>query len=293
MLNNSEATLYRNTSVSRIQFAQGNEAGRPARYLISTRGGGAGGEADEVFPLAFDGIVVAAPWQFSGIKAEDGVMVSQIDEVPYTKLHVTVFTSPHRLRAGFFNLKKATDKAPSNVYTTLGRNEEPRPGADGVGRAGFYSISTLRRVTNPKTGQREFVYKIFSATAIRPDFLSDLLGAEVPEGFLGTSISWYQAHWFHSYARGLPRVTFQDPEVGRGVYYSSGIESFISTMETSALMGKNVARLLVDDLTADRSSGRRSAEKRHALNDEGPEGGEAATGPEGDETATGPAPDEL
>ena len=30
------------------------------------------------------------------------------------------------------------------------------------------------------------------------------------------------------------------------MWYTSGIESFISTMETSSLMGMNVARLVVD-----------------------------------------------
>ena len=30
-----------------------------------------------------------------------------------------------------------------------------------------------------------------------------------------------------------------------GLWYTGGIESFISTMETSALMGKNVAALMV------------------------------------------------
>jgi prenylcysteine oxidase / farnesylcysteine lyase len=32
------------------------------------------------------------------------------------------------------------------------------------------------------------------------------------------------------------------------VYYTSGMELFISTMETNALMGKNVAKLIVDDM---------------------------------------------
>jgi prenylcysteine oxidase/farnesylcysteine lyase len=44
-----------------------------------------------------------------------------------------------------------------------------------------------------------------------------------------------------------PRVTFEDPELARGFYYTSGMESFISTMETSALMGMNVAQLIVND----------------------------------------------
>lgn len=30
------------------------------------------------------------------------------------------------------------------------------------------------------------------------------------------------------------------------LWYTSGIEGFISTMETSSLMGRNVARLIVD-----------------------------------------------
>jgi len=42
-------------------------------------------------------------------------------------------------------------------------------------------------------------------------------------------------------------VTFEDLELATGFYYTSGIESFISTMETSALMGMNVAQLIVDD----------------------------------------------
>lgn len=45
----------------------------------------------------------------------------------------------------------------------------------------------------------------------------------------------------------MPRVTFEELELAMGFYYTSGIESFISTMETSALMGMNVAQLIVDD----------------------------------------------
>jgi prenylcysteine oxidase/farnesylcysteine lyase len=79
-----------------------------------------------------------------------------------------------------------------------------------------------------------------------------LLGATVPATFTGgnSPISWYTPHVFNSYPKTFPRVTFQDPIVGTGVYYTSGIESFVSSMETSALMGKNVARLIVDDMMA-------------------------------------------
>lgn len=173
---------------------------------------------------------------------------------------MTLFTSPFTLRPGFFGLGDG-EKAPSNVYTTLNEGEEAQKGADGVGRTGYYSVSTLKTVINPTTLSREFVYKIFSAAPITNKFLTDLLGADVPETFTSSPasseddsprttvdpISWYYPHWFYSYPLELPRVTFQDPVVGNGVYYTGGIESFISTMETSALMGKNVARLIADD----------------------------------------------
>lgn len=60
-------------------------------------------------------------------------------------------------------------------------------------------------------------------------------------------ISWYYPYVWKSYPYELPRVTFEEIELARGLYYTSGIESFISTMETSALMGMNVAQLIVDD----------------------------------------------
>jgi len=80
---------------------------------------------------------------------------------------------------------------------------------------------------------------------------------KVPETFVATEgsndanvdpISWYYPHVFYSYPQALPRVTFQDPILGPGLYYTSGMESFISTMETNALMGKNVARLIINDM---------------------------------------------
>lgn len=61
------------------------------------------------------------------------------------------------------------------------------------------------------------------------------------------AISWYYPHVWHSYPYEYPRVTFEETELARGLYYTSGIESFISTMETSALMGMNVAQLIIDD----------------------------------------------
>ncbi|KAI6778134.1 Farnesylcysteine lyase-like protein [Emericellopsis cladophorae] len=243
MVQSSGATLHRNTSVTSISRPK-----QDGKYFVSTKIDGSASAA-EAYSIGFDEVVIAAPWQFSQITTDASVLRHKIEEVPYTKLHVTLFTSPYRLHPQFFGLAPGA-KAPSNVYTTLSEDETPASGADGVGRTGFYSISTLKTTNNPNTGRLEFVYKIFSAEAISPAFLSSVLGTAVPDSFTGdkSPISWYHPAWFHSYPIELPRVTFQDPVVGDGVWYTGGIESFISTMETSALMGMNVAKLIVDEV---------------------------------------------
>lgn len=281
MIRHSGAALHCNTSVTSIS-ATGGGTGSRRRYSIATTASGTAANERQMTTL-FDSVIIASPWQFSDIKAGPGVLDGAIDEVPYTKLHVTLFASPFALHPGFFGMTPGS-MAPSNVYTTLGRGEEPREGAEGVGGTGFYSVSTLRTVTNVRTGGREFVYKVFSPRPVTAAFLSSLLGAPVPESLNLTStaaaadlaanfrapalteatgspsssasswssvptISWFHARWFWSYPLERPRVTFQDPVIGDSVYYTSGMESFISTMETSALMGMNVARLLADELT--------------------------------------------
>lgn len=250
----SGAHVALNTSVSSITLGTKPGATYP-KYLISTKSD----DGDEAAGVAFDNVILATPLQFSGIKAASSVLETAIDEVPYITLHVTLFTSPLALDPKFLGLKPEA-KVPTTILTTYAPTEDGSSGLEGVGKTGFFSVSTLRTVINPKTGKEEVLYKIFSPNEVTPSFLSSLLGAEISSTFTGATttptdsetealdpISWYYPHVFHSYPKALPRVTFQDPIVGNGVYYTSGMESFISTMETNALMGANVARLIVDD----------------------------------------------
>ena len=269
MVKHSGAALNKNSTVSAITQDPKKRKGGSSRYRISTKDTANLTAEAEDYPVSFDNVILASPWQFSDINADETVISHAIEEIPYTKLHVTLFTSPYKLRPGFFGLEDSA-KAPSNVYTTLASSEKPLQGAEGVGRTGFYSISTLRTVTNQQTEKPEFVYKIFSAEPVAAPFLSNVLGASVPEDFTSGSdespspISWYHPTWFYSYPLELPRVTFQDPLVGDGVYYTSGIEGFISTMETSALMGMNVARLIADEF----AGVERTAEGRKKVTEE-------------------------
>ncbi|KAI8211416.1 hypothetical protein K4K53_000644 [Colletotrichum sp. SAR 10_77] len=251
MLQKTNATVNRNTTVTSMEVKTGPTS---SKYLISTKDShaDAGAEADQ-YPVAFDNVVIATPWQYSDISVAEDLFQHKIDEIPYVKLHVTLFASPFRLSPEYFGMEPGS-KAPDTVLTTLNPADEAKAGTEGAGKAGFYSISTLRTATNPETLKDEFIYKIFSPKQVTAEFLSQLLGVKVPETIVSKDkteavdpISWYHPHVFHSYPIEYPRVTFQDPILRDGLYYLSGMESFISCMETSALMGKNVAKLIAED----------------------------------------------
>ncbi|KAI0006727.1 Prenylcysteine oxidase [Xylariaceae sp. FL0662B] len=271
MVASSKAHIALNTSVTSITLERSKEPDNARTYRIQTAVTDSSGDDETApstqHPVSFDSVVLAAPYQYSGITTDSDVMQHPIDKIPYAKLHVTLFATPYRFSPAFFNLEPGSS-VPISVLTTLSADEEPKPGSDGAGKAGFFSATLVKVVTNPQSGNTEYVYKIFSPDKVTPEFLSSLLGVQVPETFTGPAaksadaqdaaegpngtaaldpISWYHPTVFHPYPQKLPRVTFQDPILSDGLYYTSGIESFISTMETSALMGMNVARLIVDD----------------------------------------------
>lgn len=250
--------MHRNTSVASIALKSGPSS---SKYLLSTKTAGSEADAEaEQYPIAFDNVVIATPWQYSDINVSEDLFQHRIDEIPYTRLHVTLFASPFRLSPEYFGLEPGS-KAPDSVLTTLAPRDDAKAGSEGAGKAGFYSVSTLRTVTNPDTLKDEFIYKIFSPEKVTAEFLSDLLGVKVPPSIVPAQksekdspqtvhpISWYHPHVFNSYPIEYPRVTFQDPILRDGLYYLSGIESFISCMETSALMGMNIAKLITEDFS--------------------------------------------
>ncbi|KAJ0386133.1 hypothetical protein COL922a_005043 [Colletotrichum nupharicola] len=251
MLQKTNATVNRNTTVTSMEVKTGPTS---SKYFITAKDShaDAGVEADQ-YPVAFDNVLIATPWQYSDISVAEDLFQHKIDEIPYVKLHVTLFASPFHLSPEYFGMEPGS-KAPDTVLTTLNPADEAKAGAEGAGKAGFYSISTLRTATNPETLKDEFIYKIFSPKQVTAEFLSQLLGVKVPETIVSKDkteavdpISWYHPHVFHSYPIEYPRVTFQDPILRDGLYYLSGMESFISCMETSALMGKNIAKLIAED----------------------------------------------
>lgn len=169
LLKASNSTVLLNSAVTDITK---NTRGT---YSIKTASGDIKSRAKKIHESSFDTIVLAAPFQFSDIKVEDDLFKHTPDEIPYVTLHVTLFASSHTLSPAFFNLGPDAE-VPSTVLTTLPPHEVPENPEDGVGSPGFFSISTLRTVVNPKTEQKEHLYKIFSPRKVTSEFLSNILG---------------------------------------------------------------------------------------------------------------------
>jgi len=210
--------------------------GHDGKWTISSRG-----DNGETNVQTYDELVLAAPKQYSGIQFPIGEPEHRPDQIPYVHLQVTLLASKHLLNPLAFNLE-AGDAVPQAILTTLPKQKAHHS-------PDFLSISLLRQATKPN-GETEYLYKIFSMEPPNSTFLGKIFGLgelEPNDAIDDEDISWiYRKEW-QSYPYEYPRVTFEEIKLDEHFWYTSGIESFISTMETSSLMGMNVARLMVDE----------------------------------------------
>lgn len=250
MIAASSATVLYDTEVRAIKKQKSGS------YALEFEGCALGTESSAPSMQHFDSVILAAPYQFAGLDLPAQVKRTP-DKIPYVKLHTTLFTSPHLPSRAFFNVPEG-QAAPRSILTTLPKDEQPKEGMAGVGSAGFYSISLLQSVTNPETGGKEYAYKIFSAEPPNSTFLAQLLGLKPPShdhstddidsesGVSKRDITWMYRKLWSSYPEERPRVTFENLELDENLWYTSAMDAFISTMETNALSGMNIARLVVD-----------------------------------------------
>lgn len=121
----------------------------------------------------FDAVVIAGPYQYTGIQSKD---IKTPEEIEYVRLHVTLFATPHRLSPNYFNSK--ANNVPDMILTTLPTTEDPLTA--GVGPSGFYSINRLRTILRPMednhTVREEYLYKIFSPKEWKDEQIYDMLG---------------------------------------------------------------------------------------------------------------------
>ena len=247
----SEANVMLNTTVGAVI-----KDPRSQQYYLVLGSKEAG---QTTLPDPYDLIILAAPYQFSGIEFEPELEYLP-QSIDYVSLHVTLFTSPYVMSPVFFELPSDEYKSvPSTILTT-------KPGSLNSSTAephNFFSISTLR-VIDQDQDSPQYLYKIFSPAPLTGTFMSELFGFDDSWSNTTTSdpvcdipkehISWFHEKQWHSYPYEIPRNLFEQIRLdgwrgsGKGIWYTSGIESFISTMETSALSGMNVAKLVAQEI---------------------------------------------
>lgn len=235
MLKSAHNDVRLSTNVTDISR---NEDGETYTIQSSTQGNSKDDKINLISIDTFDTVVIATPLQFSKFTIKN--LANELPSpIPYVKLYVSLFTSP----AFLFDFERLGLPAGSLVPTTL-LTTLP---SDGSEPPKFFSISTLRSITNPTVDppRREYLYKIFSPRPLnlqRPDLG---WGSEPIE------VTWEHHKVWHSYPYLPPRVTFDDPQLDSAgkLWYTGGIEPFISAMETASLMGMNVAQLVVDKWT--------------------------------------------
>lgn len=259
MIKFSKANLLLNTSVTSITKNQTSNT-----YTIeSTTQNGDLTSTDNDNSPAYNTIILATPLQFSNITFNPPLSKPP-PPIPYVSLHVTLFTSPYALSPSYFNIPASSPEAemPTTILTSTSSSKKPLP---------FFSISTLRSITRPirfiiqeecsattpcpTQVQTEFLYKIFSPEPINASFIHSLLDipADEYEPHNEEAISWIHHKRWDSYPYLPPRDSFAEIRLdqadgeGAGIWYTSGIEQFISTMETSSLMGSNIAKLVVEE----------------------------------------------
>ena len=210
----------------------------------------------EVKSETFDSVVIASPFQYAGLEIEPAPSRTPIP-VPYVELHVTLFTSPHELSANAFKLSTA-DIVPNTILTTLpsssnGQHPLNDGEPDSSDEIDFFSISTLRSVYNQHLKQNEYLYKIFSASRFSDTHLCQILGLSQEPlstsercGDISSIVTWKYEKTWNAYPYEYPRHNFEPHWLADNLWYTGGMDSFISTMETNALMGRKVGHALVE-----------------------------------------------
>ncbi|ODV74811.1 FAD/NAD(P)-binding domain-containing protein [Cyberlindnera jadinii NRRL Y-1542] len=172
----------------------------------------------------FDKVIVAAPWQFTGIETSEEF---GFEDVTYRELHVTYIESDvdHLIDHHRYKVKSG-DTVPEAILGT-----------------GPYVTFYSANIVDLDEDEQRVRYKVFSAKPLSELFLKDYF-FEDPTGVK----IWFEKTWFPYPILDPISKPFDSFKVDEGLWYLNGIERFISTMETASLAGANVAALIAKGL---------------------------------------------
>ena len=124
MLKSSNNNILLNTNVNRISLAEDEESYAVESFSMSESV--VGSSATAIKTDTFDAVVIASPLQFSNITINPTPSIYLPSPIPYVKLYVTLFTSPHFFKPESFNLPPGSI-LPTVVLTTLPNDDTSDP----------------------------------------------------------------------------------------------------------------------------------------------------------------------
>ncbi|OWB54543.1 catalytic activity protein [[Candida] boidinii] len=223
----SNANLSLNTAVSKISKLDNNQ------FLISYNDVDSQGEDDLE---TFDIVILAAPMEQTNITYDfEFNKNTEIADTEYVSLHVTIFSTTKKISNGdsYFS----AENVPQSVLTT---ESDGKSSTDPI----FNSLNQIGYIKETK----EYIYKIFSMQELDISTVTSFFKNKKNSKNDIEINNFYHKHW-NSYPILKPITKFNEFELDSdGFYYLNSMESFISTMETSALAGANVAALISSGL---------------------------------------------
>ncbi|KAF3907152.1 hypothetical protein ABW21_db0205954 [Orbilia brochopaga] len=192
----------------------------------------------------YDEVIIATPYQFSNITTSS---FPAPETIKYVDLHVTLFASPYRLSPKYFNSGK--ELVPDMILSTLPTDADEN--SREVGLTEFWSVNILRtldRQLENGVKRREYLYKIFSPTYWPDEKIHEMMGLAGD----AKALTWSYRKLWQAYPVEEPRTKFQEAQLDFGLWYTAGMEAFISCMETMSLAGQNVAANIVEGWVSER-----------------------------------------
>ena len=205
--------------------------------------------------IAFDAVVIAAPWASTAIKMPELTILPSY--VEYVGLYVTHFVSPCALNPKAFNLPSDANVPDDIISTPSSSSTLPFPSMPNnltflrLTRLDPYLSPTPPALASPSSLH---LYRLLTSSPPSIDQLSTILLTRIP--YKDPIILWYHTqHWPFAYPKADYEQSPYFSQIANNVYSTANMELVGSRLETAVTAGMNVAELVDREMKKRRCQG--------------------------------------